>query len=359
MRLLKDTIFLLIDEAQYDKNWGISTKIVYDRSKNIFLIVTGSSAISLENNSDVARRSDLKEILPLTYSHHLKLKYEIDLNFEDDVLINTILTGNTDEATEKEKKINKLLINTIDYTDMDWKNYIYYGGFPLYYEEDNNTKIRNNIVKMTKKVVNEDIPNIKNISEENKTNTNRMLRYLALLDAADVSMNKISKYMKTAVANVEKELSLLEKTHLIFHIEAYGTPSFRERKAFKYYFATSSLKYSLASKTGNNHKDKRKFEGVLIENLIASKLFNLTREHENITLFYDARKKVNVDFIVKEEFGKAVPMEVGRGTKDNYQIKNAIEYYNSDFGIVISNTTKNIVKEGNIIYIPIKTFALL
>ncbi len=359
IRTLNKKIFLLIDEAQYDKNWGLSSKILYDKSKNIFILITGSSALELKVSADVERRSTTHEILPLTYPHYLKLKYNIQIENNDELMINTFLTGNIDELKEKELQIKDTLINNINYTSMDWKNYLYYGGFPEYFDEEDYKNISNNLVKMTKKVVKEDITNIKNISEDNKTNANRVLRYLALLDSADISINKLSNYLNTAIGNIDLILNLLEDTHLIFHIDAYGTPSLRTRKPKKYYFATSSIKYALSNTLGNNIRERKKFEGVLIENMVASKLFEKTRKYDYLTLFYDSNKNGNVDFIIKEEFGRIIPIEVGRGKKDNKQIKKAIHDYKADYGIIISDTTRHVEKIDDIIYVPIKTFALL
>ena len=47
------------------------------------------------------------------------------------------------------------------------------------------------------------------------------------------------------------------------------------------------------------------------------------------------------------------------GKKKKRQIASAIERYNADYGIIISNTTKTIVKKDNIIYLPPKTFSFL
>ena len=77
IRMLKKKIFLLIDESQYDKNWVLSGKIIYDRTINIFMIFTGSSALHLESNPDAARRSYSYEIRPVSYQQHIKLKYNI------------------------------------------------------------------------------------------------------------------------------------------------------------------------------------------------------------------------------------------------------------------------------------------
>ena len=75
IRRLDKKIFLLIDESQYDKNWALSGKLIYDKTKNIFMIFTGSSALNLEYDADSARRLIKENITPLNYNQHLKLKY--------------------------------------------------------------------------------------------------------------------------------------------------------------------------------------------------------------------------------------------------------------------------------------------
>ncbi|KAA0014787.1 MAG: ATP-binding protein, partial [Thermoplasmata archaeon] len=43
--MLDKKIFIMIDEAHYDRNWSQVGKIIYDQSKNVFTIFTGSSAL--------------------------------------------------------------------------------------------------------------------------------------------------------------------------------------------------------------------------------------------------------------------------------------------------------------------------
>lgn len=73
-------------------------------------------------------------------------------------------------------------------------------------------------------------------------------------------------------------------------------------------------------------------------------------------MYYDANKKRNVDFILQRDFKNPVPIEVGRGRKDKKQITHAINSYGADYGIIISDTTTNIEKHDNIIYVPQKHF---
>lgn len=359
IRLLEKKIFLLIDESQYDKDWALSGKIIYDRSSNIFMIFTGSSALHLEYNANAARRSHTSDIRPLDFLQHLKLKYKLNIKHNTTPLMNMLLKGDIEECLEKEKEYQDTIMSNYEFNHLEWNNYLLYGGYPIYFTEKDTRKIRDKIVKMTKKVVETDMPHIKNISEENRTNANRILRQLALNESADISQNKLSNILNTASGNVKTTLELLEKTHLIFHLETYASSSNRNRKAWKYYFATSSIKYALSSYIGSITKDKNKIEGVLLENLVASKLHELSDYNYNFSLYYDGGKKSNVDFILWHDVYGSIPIEVGHGRKDKRQVVNAMEHYNSKHGIIISNKSNKIEKDENIIHIPPQTFALL
>ena len=271
-----------------------------------------------------------------------------------------IINSNIEDDIKYENEVNRDLINNIEYRSNDWDEYLRYGGFPILARKINFRRLTANIVDMVEKVVNTDMVSIKNFTFENQTNSNRILRYLALQNAGDLSQNNLAKYLKTSQANVKNILDILEKTHLIFSLEAYGTSSKRTKKTKKYYFATSSIRNALSIKSGNTIKDIKQYEGILLENLVASILFNLTQREDNyFTLYYDTNKKKNVDFILQQDFKNPVPIEVGRGKKDKKQITHAINYYGADYGIIISDTTNNIEKHGNIIYISPKTFSFL
>ena len=360
LRLMDKELFLLIDESQYDKNWSMAGKIIYDRSEKIFMVFTGSSALNLEYNADAARRMFKRVITPLNYNEHLKLKYNYSNKDIGNSLVNLILNGEDQNAIKYEKEVNRNLINTVEYNSTDWKEYLKYGGFPILAHNINFRRLSSNIVDMVEKVVNTDMVAIKNFTFENQTNSNRILRYLALQNAGDLSQNNLAKYLKTSQANVKNILDILEKTHLIFSIEAYGTSSKRMKKTKKYYFATSSIRNALSINSGNTIKDIKQYEGILLENHVASILFNFKQRGNNyFTLYYDANKKRNVDFILQQDFKNPVPIEVGRGKKDKKQIIHAINNYGADYGIIVSDTTTNIEKEDNIIYIPPITFSFL
>lgn len=75
-------------------------------------------------------------------------------------------------------------------------------------------------------------------------------------------------------------------------------------------------------------------------------------------IFYDPRKN-GVDFLLQISDEGIIPVEVGFGKKDKSQIKKAITGYKSKYGIVISNKTSKIKKEGKVIFIPLVTFSFI
>ena len=102
------------------------------------------------------------------------------------------------------------------------------------------------------------------------------------------------------------------------------------------------------------------YEGILLENLVASGLFNLKNNEEyfDFDIFFDPLKG-GVDFLIRKGFENPIPIEVGHGNKTKRQVITAMNRYKSTHGIVISNTTKTIEKKDNIIYLPYKTFSLI
>ena len=222
IRTLNEKVFLLIDEAQYDKNWAVSNKIIFDKSDNIFMIITGSSAIHLQYNADAARRLKRRVLTPLNYNQHLNLKHNQSFNNLSDSLCELIFTGNPEKAIKYEFEANKALTNIVEYTSSEWDYYLKYGGFPTVGEDKPLTDVREEIVTMTNKIITEDIMQIKTITSDNQAIAKRIIRQLALQKPGEVSQHKLSNYLKTAVSNVNNILDLLEKTELIFHCEPFG-----------------------------------------------------------------------------------------------------------------------------------------
>ena len=176
--LLDKPIFIFIDEAHFDKNWAMNGKIIYDESPYIFLILTGSSSLHLNYNSDAARRLNILPVMPLNYSQHLQLKYNYHTDIGSD-LIDLIFTGNIEAAQKKEMKIQKDLIGLDNYPLNDWNSYLNYGGFPATFNIKFEDIIVSKLWTIISKVITVDMVNIFNLNKKNQNLAYKTLVYLA------------------------------------------------------------------------------------------------------------------------------------------------------------------------------------
>ena len=357
---LNKEIFLLIDESHFDKDWSLAGKIIYDQSKKIFMIFTGSSAISLEYHADAARRMLRYQISPLNYSQHLNLKFKYNTENIKESLSDLIFNGEIAEAKKLEQKINTGLLNIIGYDATDWDNYFKYGGFPAIMNDKNYRISQKKLFYSIDSIIEKDLKTLHNITPNSENYAYRILKFLAQKVPGEISQNTLANLVKSSPSTVNTILELLEKTHLIFHYEPYSGPNARVKKSWQYYFATPSLRHAINKNWGFSPMNHNEYEGILLENLIASTLFNLKNDetHFDFDVFFDA-KKGGVDFLIKKGFENPIPIEVGHGDKTKRQVINAINRYESDYGIIISNTTSAIEKRDNIIYVPYKTFSFM
>ena len=361
---LSSPVFLLVDEAQYDQEWALNGKLIFDATKNIFMILSGSSALKLSSNPDAARRLLNIPIYPLSYSEHLKLKYK---NFKNDIspsIIQMIFNGETQDSAEIERKMINIYSNFKNFNASEWKYYLQFGGFPSSFYQNTN-EITKKIVDMVEKVVTTDMNNIEGMNNGTHDLAFQILNYFAFQNPGEVSKGSLSNQFDAKKPLVSKVLDILEKTQLIFHIEAFTSSVKRTTKPHEYFFATPSLKHNLALDVGNALlEDETAYFGKLLESYVASSFHDLdNKSTTSLKTYYDDSKKrssdKNVDFIVQRGLEKPIPIEISCGDKDKSQIKRAIKKYKSPHGIIISNTTQNIVKNDNIIRIPPEIFAFM
>lgn len=361
---LSQPVFILIDEAQNDKNWDLNGKLIFDASRNVFMIFSGSSALKLSNNTDAARRLLNLPIYPLSYSQHLKLKYGNFKNDISDSIINMIFDGETQNAAEVERRMFNIYSNFQNFNLSEWNHFLQFGGFPSSFHQSDDD-INKKMLNMVDKVVKTDMNDIEGINIDTQDLTFKILYFFAFQNPGEVSIGSLSNQFDAKKLLVTKVINILEKTQLIFHIEPFTSSVKRTTKPNEYFFATSSLKHNLIYDLGYAIlEDKRAYMGKLLETHVAASFHNLdNRSGISYKTYYDDSKKKsseqNVDFIVQRGLEKPIPIEVSYGDKDKTQIKRAINKYNSPHGIIISNTTENIVKKENIIYLPPEIFAFM
>lgn len=357
---LDEELFILIDEAQHDKEWSNAGKILFDQSKNIFMIFTGSSALSLELNVDAVRRSKKESIFPLNFSEYLLLKHDINPPPGTSTSIRKLIfTGDIEDACQRENELMRGMLRLPQPLEKEWEDYLCFGGFPFGISLDNHD-IHEKTFDMLDRVIEKDVSLIRSFRSDTRSSIFRIIMFLAIQRAGETSEGKLANDIGISSSLVKDILSILEKTHLIFHIKPYsGSARTLVRKAWKYYFLSPSIKTSINFELGKYNPKRREFLGELAENMVASYFFILQKTMNTPHGIFYAAEKEGVDFLLSDITGEIIPVEVGIGHKDQRQIKKAINKYNSQHGIVISNNHKKITREGDVIYIPVIMFSFL
>ncbi|WP_458406547.1 ATP-binding protein [Methanobrevibacter sp.] len=359
--LNRDPLFIFVDESQYSNNWDHAGKIIFDENKNVFLIFTGSDALNFEYSMDSARRSIKKEIYPLNFSEYLYLKYRCSLPGNiSQIFFDMIFSGNIEEAKKIEKHVQLNVYNKFKRdSDKIWQDFIQYGGLPSSFNLPPQEVIQTTI-DIKNRVLEKDLDLISSFTTPIRQSSYSILNIIALQKPGSLSVQKLANNFELSKTSVLNILESFCNAHLIFGVDSYGSITKRNRHPRKYYFLSTQMKACIYQLNGQSTQTKGDYFGSLLENYVAASLFMMKEKTKrDFGIFYDSRKKSNVDFLINTVMGDIIPIEVGIGDKNKRQIKNAMNKYNSDFGIVVSNKTKSIVKDDDVLFIPIKTFSLM
>ncbi|MDR0913516.1 MAG: ATP-binding protein, partial [Methanobrevibacter sp.] len=302
--------------SHFDCEWGISGKIIYDTSKNIFLIFTGSSAVELEINGDIARRINKESIYPLNFKEYLLLKHNIWVKSEfSKSLMKMIVSGekkDIEKCIESEKEIHSKLLDLKNDTEIEFLNFLKTYGFPFTLTSKAEEAYKK-IYTIIESSIEKDIPVVKTFNFDTYNNIRRILIYIALQKPEGTSSGQLANYLSISSSTVREILDALEKTQILFSIKPYGESSKIIKKPWVYYFLSPSIKTAINSEMGRYDFNNPHFLARLAENLVAITLYKMIKtEFRLIGLFYPPNKGSS-DFILRTNFDNLVPIEVGLG----------------------------------------------
>ncbi|MCL2115399.1 MAG: AAA family ATPase [Methanobrevibacter sp.] len=359
---LDEKIFIFVDEAQYDKKWAISGKIIFDTTENIFLICTGSSALEMEINADVARRLSKQLIFPNNFKDFLLLKYNIKTDYRfSKALKNLIYFGEKKYAKKSIKLEEKVLGNLYlpsNPPEFEFENFLKSKGIPSTLNLDESESYEK-IYTQIDAIINKDIPTVKSFNTSTSETIRKIIFYLGLQKPGGTSINKIANHLSVSPNVVSGILDVLEKTQILFSVKPYGGGGKIVRKPWQYFFLSPSIKAAINFNVGRFNLNNRKCLGTLAETLVANGLYKMIKlDFPFMGLFYPPDKNSS-DFIIRTKLDDMVPIEVGVGKKTKKQLKNDINKYDCEFGVLVSNRYNSIRKEEEIIHIPLMTFGFI
>lgn len=357
---LDKPLFLFIDEVQYDSSWGVALKTIYDKSDKVFIFTTGSSAVLLNMNADVARRAIQEKIYPLSFTEFIKIKYNLyeesglafelrrALFFQKDAYTSHKLLKNI------EQKVDQYHLNV---SRLDFENYLHYGTLPFMINLNNESLIYDQINESLKRVIYRDIPQLGSLSTDIINKIPAILYAVADMDAFNFST--LADRFEISRPKVAELFSLLEQTEILRRIYPYGSHLNQvSKKPSKYLFSSPAFRAMYYKMIGNtiSEQDAR---GKLLEDLVGMYLYKFANSKPVFSLVYDGAKG-GADFIIKTP-QNTVAIETGVGDKDFRQVKKTAEKVKADYGIIFSERAERLEyrEDVNAIKVPRKFFVLL
>src|SRR3989338_7862890 len=356
---LTKPVFIFIDEAQYDSKWASVLKSVYDRSNKVFVICSGSSAVSLQTNTDVIRRSIFQKLFPTSFSEFLMIRdgklpiKGLKQNIKD-ALFNS---ESAKDAYDKLKSIAQSVLNAWSSIDRHYVDeYLRIGTLPFAIKMKDEVRVYQTITLLLDKVINQDVQGLGRFDTKTLIHIKRVLFLLAESDV--VSIQKLATTLETSVNTVSNILEVLEQAELLIRVMPYGSNSKKVRKPSRYQFMSSAMRSAFLSVAGNeqifaSQKDR------LMEDIVAMTLYREFVANNRGALNYDS-SKAGADFILTIAGENIIPIEVGIGDKSGTQVRNTMKKIGSaKYGVVICRNSLTLLDDANVVKVPLDYFLLI
>lgn len=354
-RLDKPTL-LFLDEIQYDKNWAITLKTIFDRSPKVFIFATGSSALSLQSNPDVARRAISEKVFPMSFTEFLKIK---DRKFEIPGLSNAIRSAIFDSPSAEavftalkatEPAVRKYWTG-VDRLEID--KYIKYGTIPFGVRLKNEGLVYDQIKKIIDRIISMDIADLGQFRTEILSRISEVLYAVASFDS--LSVTNLSKDLSIDKRTLIDILSALEKSETLVRIYPHGAHATQVRKPSKYLFASPAFRSMYYNFVGNTITEPS-YMGKLLEDTVGLYL-NRYLNGKSYSITYDS-SQAGADFIVRKGM-QSIILEASYGQKGFAQIENTAKRVSAKYGIAVSMSPLQLNPSNTAITIPLSYFLLI
>ncbi|MEK7169010.1 MAG: AAA family ATPase [Patescibacteria group bacterium] len=352
---LDKPIILFLDEIQYDKKWGITLKGIFDRSNKVFIFATGSSALSIQNNPDVARRAITEKLYPMNFTEYLKINMG---KFEIKGLASRLrkILYESNNATEVfdglkilEPEVRKYWMG-VERLEID--RFVKYGTLPFAVKLKNEGLVYDQIKKILDRVVSTDMIEISQFTNEIISRIPEVLYSISSYEV--VSVTNLATDLGISKITLTDILASLEKTETITRVYPYGAHTSQIRKPSKYLFSSPAFRAMYHNFIGNII-DKSSYMGKLLEDTVGMYLVRYL-SNRNYSLTYDSSMG-GADFIAKVG-SKNIIIEVGYGEKGFTQIMETFKRVKAKYGMSVSMSPLILNEEKTAVAVPLSYFLI-
>jgi uncharacterized protein len=283
---------LFLDEIHKYPNWSQEVKNVYDYFGDLNLVITGSSALNIyHGNADLSRRAILYHMAGMSFREFMDLKY----NYRFPVVpLEQVLNDPDSLIREVLDKIRPIKM---------FEEYVQYGYYPFIMEGASSywERLRQTI----NHVLETDLPSAEHIGYQAVYSLRKLLSVVAEMVPFKPNILKLSQQIGISRETLLKYLFLLERADLVLllHTDIHGIS--RMNKPEKIYLNNPNMIFALGEPQVNT--------GSLSETVLYNQLQPV----------HQIRYSGKADFLVDDRF----TIEVGGKKKSDDQIRNLKDAY--------------------------------
>lgn len=361
---LKENILILIDEVHFDPKWQAALKSLYDKSRRVFIISTGSSAIAINRTADVARRSLVEKMYPLKFTEYIMLtdtvagKSEVRFppKLGEQMAQGLFESENANEVHDRLKNLENQVRAYWQETDiLAIDRYIKYYSLPSVLTYKENTEIYSILNSVVDRIVEKDLPTMQSFSTAVLAKIPSLLFLVASSDT-----RSLAAFAKDLKDIDEKTLiaifRVLEEAELLLRVYPFSLSAPKKvRKPSKYLFFASSIRAALIHLTDSRAIDTQ-HKGKLLEDSVGMYLYRHFANIIGVSLGYDDARG-GADFIV-DAGGKRIVIETGWNKRNGDQAIQTMREVKANYGLLVTNSSV-LEQKNNVVTVPFTFFFLL
>ncbi len=362
---ITEPVVFLFDEAHDITDWDRDLKILYDKCKNAFILCTGSSALLLHKNADLATRMTMLRLFPFSYPEYIKARSQNGIEESQPVtkfdIANTLkqtlfFSPDIKALQQKISGLEESIINyhrsVADTISVDSStlitDYISYFNIARFLTLSQKELIDERIIALFERILFRDL-----LYFDKEINPEILLRLLMRIALSDeVNYQTLSRDFGK-MEDIEHFIELLDKAEVLNLFFPYGGVKSRTGKNIKPFFMSPSLRNALFKRIyGDEPNDN--LQAKLYEDIVAMYLKRII--DKGLLSFGYSEKGVSPDFII-ETLDNPVVLEVGKNKKSRRQIT---KYERKKrYGIIVSSELTKYRVDDDSLYLPLGWFLLL
>jgi len=230
--------YLFLDEVHKYKNWSQEIKNIYDYFPDLKIVVTGSSALNIyRGNADLSRRAIHYKMHGLSFREFISLKYNIQF---------VVIT--LDDLLSNAFRIIPGIVNKIKPLKL-FEEYLQFGYYPFFREGE--ADFQNRLKQTVNHVLDSDLPSVENIDFNSVYFLRKLISILAEIVPYKPNIVKLSQQVGVSRETLVRYLYLLERADLLILLQTGTHGIGKMNKPEKIYLNNPNLVNSLADSHSN------------------------------------------------------------------------------------------------------------